>query len=76
MELKSHQKSNQSARHRVSTAKADLPLEERTLDSSVPYSEHAHLYLDLPKFDLHEYLKDESEDEEEQVDHEINGHRS
>lgn len=39
-------------------------------------NEHAHLYDDDPKFDIEEMLKDESEDEEEQVNFEINQHKS
>ena len=45
------------------------------LDPSVPYEEHAHLYADDPRFDLHTMLQDESEDEESQVDFEINAHK-
>ena len=39
-------------------------------------NEHAHLYEDDPKFVVEEMLKDESEDEEEQVNFEINSHKA
>ena len=33
---------------------------------------HEHLYVDDPEFEIHEMLKDESEDEEPAVNFEIN----
>ena len=61
-------KTKNSHRQKTSFAKASKSLIGDNLDPEVDYEIYAYLYEQDPKFDLHEMLKDESEDEEDQVD--------